>query len=66
MKTKNKGLGKVMSYGNKTTVVPMAKPKATLPEYRCNLCGYTWIPRTNAPDECPKCRRRNWWLPEKR
>lgn len=64
-KTGNRGVGKVVSYGQTTKVVPMKAPKATLPEYRCQLCGYTWIPRTNIPDECPRCRRRNWWKQDK-
>ena len=34
-KTGNRGIGKVVSYGQTTKVVPMKAPKATLPEYRC-------------------------------
>jgi len=26
----------------------------------CQKCGYSWIPRTLEPKECPKCKSRYW------
>lgn len=26
----------------------------------CEKCGYTWLPRTPVPKECPVCKRRDW------
>jgi len=27
---------------------------------KCNLCGFEWIPRTENPISCPKCKRYDW------
>ena len=24
---------------------------------KCKFCGHTWIPKTENPKECPKCKR---------
>ena len=32
-----------------------------LPEYRCKRCGYKWVPRTDKPLTCPKCRSPYWY-----
>lgn len=30
-------------------------------EYKCQKCGYTWIPRIKEyPKQCPSCKNRNW------
>lgn len=26
----------------------------------CKRCGYSWIPRTDQPKECPKCKALTW------
>jgi uncharacterized OB-fold protein len=31
-----------------------------LPHYKCNVCGYTWIPRSAKPKKCPDCFSREW------
>jgi predicted Zn-ribbon and HTH transcriptional regulator len=49
---KKKCLTKVILYDNLNTmeVINMDKEK-------CNLCGYTWVIRTEKPAACPKCKR---------
>ena len=37
-----------------------------LPEYKCKRCNWTWIPRTENPLTCPKCRSPFWDKPRKR
>jgi len=36
-----------------------------LPKYKCKRCGYIWIPRTDNPVVCPKCKN-PYWNREKR
>ena len=26
----------------------------------CKQCGYTWVPRTDDPVACPRCKRYDW------
>lgn len=28
--------------------------------YKCAKCGYKWLPRTEEPTQCPKCKTRYW------
>jgi predicted Zn-ribbon and HTH transcriptional regulator len=32
-----------------------------LPRLKCNVCGYSWIPRiSTGPKKCPECYSRDW------
>ena len=37
-----------------------------LTRYKCRRCGYQWIPRTEKPQTCPKCRSPYWYKSRKK
>lgn len=42
--------------------------KVMLEDYKCELCGHTWIPRSKIdenPTICPKCKSPYWDKPRK-
>lgn len=42
--------------------IPRAKEKTCdlLRTVSCAKCGHAWLPRTQNPAECPRCKSRNW------
>ncbi len=40
--------------------------EASLPEFHCYRCIYTWTPRRTAVRMCPRCKSRLWNVPEQR
>lgn len=36
------------------------KTRLELPELRCAKCGHAWVPRTEQPKACPRCKARRW------
>lgn len=38
----------------------------TIPTLKCLRCGYTWIPRTEEPRNCPRCHSPYWNEPRKK
>jgi len=29
-------------------------------KYKCEICRYEWLARTENPKACPKCKRYDW------
>lgn len=38
----------------------MASVGTIIPKYKCDRCGYLWIPRVVKVKTCPKCKSRLW------
>ena len=38
--------------------MPASKTEV-ITRWKCQHCGYTWIPRVAKPVACPECRRRD-------
>lgn len=35
------------------------------PELHCLRCNYSWVPRTENPRRCPRCKSYQWRTPKK-
>lgn len=33
----------------------MTEQRVSLPQLECPRCGYTWVPRMEQPQYCPRC-----------
>lgn len=41
----------------------MSKNKFRLPTAYCERCTYSWTPRRNDPEMCPRCKSAYWNKP---
>ena len=46
----------------------MSKVKITLEGYKCERCGWEWVPRNkkDSPIVCPNCKSPYWDTPRKK